>query len=134
MGIAGNQEKGDDEPKKKVRPLFTSGTGKKRSFGVSLWNKAGLEYYYTAEENWKVVYNSKEMFSKLCNNWEWWEPKDNGNGKQALKTWRKKDNVVTKLKNDKNDDDKTWYEKGEYTTDLGVMGEWEHDTDIGKNQ
>jgi hypothetical protein len=38
---------------------------------------------------------------------------------------------VTKLKNDKNDDDKTWYEKGVYTADLGVTGEWEHNTDIG---
>ncbi len=38
---------------------------------------------------------------------------------------------MTKLKNDKNDDDKTWYEKGGYTADLGVIGVWEHDTDIG---
>ncbi len=44
IGVAGNREKGDDEPKKKARPLFTSGMGKKRLFGVSLWNKAGLEY------------------------------------------------------------------------------------------
>jgi hypothetical protein len=132
MGIAGNQEKGDDEPKKKAWPLFTSGTGKKHLFGLSLWNKAGLEYYYTTEENWKVVYNSKEMFSRLCNDWERWEPKDNGNRKQALKTWWKKVNVVTKLKNDENGDDETWYEKGGFTADLGVTGEWEHDTDIGK--
>ena len=86
---------------------FTSGMSKKRLFGVSLWNKAGLEYYYTAEENWKVVYNSKEMFSKLCNHWERWEPKDKGNGKQAPKTWWKKEDVVTKLKNDQNDDNET---------------------------
>ena len=131
IGVAGNREKGDDEPKKKAWPLFTSGMGKKRLFGVSLWNKAGLEYYYTAEENWKFVYNSKEMFLKLCNDWERWEPKDKGNGKQALKTWWKKGNVVTKLKNDKNDDDETWYKKGGHTTDLGVMGAWEQDTDIG---
>jgi hypothetical protein len=51
ISVAGNREKGDDALKKKARPLFTSGMGKKRSFGVSLWNKAGLEYYYTAEEN-----------------------------------------------------------------------------------
>jgi hypothetical protein len=31
IGVAGNQEKGDDEPKKKTRLLFTSGMGKKRS-------------------------------------------------------------------------------------------------------
>ena len=89
--------------------------GKKHSFGVSLW----------------VVYNTKEMFLKLCNDWERWELKDKGNGKQNLKTWWKKEGVVTKLKNDENDDDETWYKKGGYTTDLGVTGEWEYDADIG---
>jgi len=39
---------GEDEPTKKAGPLFTSGMGKKRSFGVSLWNKEELNYYYTA--------------------------------------------------------------------------------------
>ncbi len=39
--------------------------------------------------------------------------------------------MVTKLKNDKNDNDETWYKKGGYTADLGVTGAWEHDTDIG---
>ncbi len=131
IGVAGNREKGDDKPKKKVRPLSTSGMGKKHSFSMSLWNKVGLEYYYTAEENWKVDYNLKEMFLKLCTNWERWEPKDKGNGKQALKMWWKKEDVVTKLKNDKNDNDKTWYGKGGYTADLGVTGTWEHDKDIG---
>ena len=38
---------------------------------------------------------------------------------------------MTKLKNDENDDDETWYEKGGYTADLGVTGMWEHDKDIG---
>ena len=44
--------KGKVKEKKKARPLFTSGMGKKRSFGVSLWNRVGLEYYHTAEDNW----------------------------------------------------------------------------------
>jgi hypothetical protein len=74
------------------------------------------------------------MFSKLCNEWERWEPKDKGNGKQALKTWWKKEDVVTKLKNDANDDEETWYDKGGYTANLGVTGTWEHDEDIGDNR
>ena len=44
--LACNDEMGEDEPTKKARPLFKSGMGKKRLFGVSLWNKAGLEYYH----------------------------------------------------------------------------------------
>ncbi len=84
---------GKDEKKKKARPLFTSGMGKKRSFGVSLWNRVGLEYYHTAEDNWRTVYNSKEMFSQLCNGWERWEPKEKGYNKQAIKTWWKMESV-----------------------------------------
>ncbi len=30
---------------KKVRPLFTSGEGKKRTFGHTTWNKTGLAYF-----------------------------------------------------------------------------------------
>jgi len=56
-----NQDMGEDEPTKKARPLFTSGMGKKHSFGVSLWNNEGLNYYYTAEENWNVGRKGKEL-------------------------------------------------------------------------
>jgi len=85
--LAENQDAGeDDKPTKKARPLFTSGMGKKHLFGVSLWNKEGLNYYYTAEENWKTLYNLVELFSKVCNEWERWEPKEKGKRKQALKT------------------------------------------------
>jgi hypothetical protein len=41
---------------KKLRPLFTSGKGKKRMFGKSVWTREGLEYFYMAERNWKKVY------------------------------------------------------------------------------
>ena len=76
--LAENQDMGEDEPTKKARPLFTSGMGKKRQFRVSLWNKEGLNYYYTAEENWKTLYNLVELFSKVCNEWERWDPKEKG--------------------------------------------------------
>ena len=67
---------GEVEKKNKAQPLFTNGMRKKQSFGVSLRNREGKEYYYTAEKNWNEVYNLKKLFSKLCNKWEWWEPKD----------------------------------------------------------
>ncbi len=45
-------------PEKKVRLLFNAGEGMKRESGISVWNKEGLEFYYTVEKNWKEVYNS----------------------------------------------------------------------------
>jgi len=99
---------------------------------VSLWNKEGLNYYYTAEENWKTLFNLVELFLKVCNEWEWWEPKEKGKRKQALKTWWKdKEDVVAKLTCDEKDDDETWYDKGGYTADLGEMRVWKYDEDIG---
>ncbi len=55
--VAKNQDdegEGEVKEKKKARPLFTSGMGKKQSFGISLWNRVGLEYYHTAEDNWRT--------------------------------------------------------------------------------
>jgi len=37
-------------PEKKVRPLFSSGERRKRESGISVWNKEGLEFYYTVEK------------------------------------------------------------------------------------
>ncbi len=33
-----------------------------------------MEYFYMAESNWKKVYTSKKPFSRLCSEWEHWEP------------------------------------------------------------
>ncbi len=38
----GNQEK-------KLEPLFTSGSGQKRTQGKSLWNLEGMKYFHRAE-------------------------------------------------------------------------------------
>ena len=73
-----------------MRPLFSSGEGRKRESGISVWNKEGLEFYYTVEKNWREVYNSKEQFSVLINGWENWEPKDKSK-KDALRTFWTKD-------------------------------------------
>jgi hypothetical protein len=65
---------GDGE--KKVRPLFSGGQGKKRAYGKSIGNDAGLDFYYTAEQNWMDVYNLRELFLSPVNGWERWESND----------------------------------------------------------
>jgi hypothetical protein len=52
--------------KEKLRPLFTSSKGKKRIFGKCVWTREGLEYFYTAEMNWKKVYRTKSIFFQIC--------------------------------------------------------------------
>ena len=37
-----------DNPEKKLRPLFTSGGGQKRTQGM-IWNKDGMRYFWNAE-------------------------------------------------------------------------------------
>jgi hypothetical protein len=48
------QELGEDakeNPEKKLKPLFTSGSGQKRTQGKSLWNLEGMKYFHQAEKN-----------------------------------------------------------------------------------
>jgi hypothetical protein len=59
-------------PKKKLKPIFTSGGGQKRVQGKSLWNKEGIRYFSSAEEKWKEIYNSEEDMKILYNGWEEW--------------------------------------------------------------
>ncbi len=40
-----------ENPKKKLKPLFTSGSGQKRTQGKSLWNLEGMKYFHQAEKN-----------------------------------------------------------------------------------
>ena len=75
----------DAEPEKKAKPLFSTGEGKKRESGMSVWNNKGLEFYYSVEKQWKNVYNCKEEFTALVNGWEKWEPKDKSK-KDAITT------------------------------------------------
>jgi hypothetical protein len=37
-------------PEKKLKPLFTSGSGQKRIQGKSLWNLDGKNYFHRAEQ------------------------------------------------------------------------------------
>jgi hypothetical protein len=48
------QELGEEakkNPQKKLKPLFTSGSGQKRTQGKSLWNLEGMKYFHHAEKN-----------------------------------------------------------------------------------
>jgi hypothetical protein len=51
--------------RRNCNPLFTSGKGKKRLFGKSVWMREGVEYFYTAERNWKKVYNRTKLFFQI---------------------------------------------------------------------
>jgi hypothetical protein len=41
---------GIENPEKKLKPLFTSGSGQKRTQGKSLWNLDGMKYFHQAEK------------------------------------------------------------------------------------
>ncbi len=38
-------------PENKLKPLFTSGSGQKKTQGKSLWNLDGMKYFHRAEKN-----------------------------------------------------------------------------------
>jgi hypothetical protein len=38
-------------PEMKLKQLFTSGSGQKRTQGKSLWNLEGMKYFHGAEKN-----------------------------------------------------------------------------------
>ena len=58
---------------KKLRPLFTSGEGKKRTFGISTWNDQGKEFFATALENWKFAFNRNDAHYKILHrHWDRW--------------------------------------------------------------
>jgi hypothetical protein len=97
---------------KKERPLFNCGEGKKRMYGKTMWNMEVLDYFYTAEKNWKDVYNTWKQFSALVNGWKRWEP-DDKTKKDPLRTrWRNPDEKYSGKKG-KSDINKGWWEDEE---------------------
>jgi len=70
-------------------PLFTKGEGQKRESGRTIWNNDGLNFYYTAERNWKKVYSNKDELSDLFNKWERWEPEDKSRKNPVRTYWRR---------------------------------------------
>ncbi len=43
-------EEAKENPEKKLKPLFTSGSGQKRTQGKSLWNLEGMKYFHRAKK------------------------------------------------------------------------------------
>jgi hypothetical protein len=63
---------GMENPEKKLKPLFTSGSGQKRTQGKSLWNLEGMKYFHQVEIKWRQVYDNKKDMRVLYNRWEKW--------------------------------------------------------------
>ena len=83
------QQDNPTQVERKALPLFTKGEGRKRESGRTVWNNEGLNFYYTAQKNWKKVYNDKEELSDLCNKWERWEPEDKSRKNPVRTYWRR---------------------------------------------
>ncbi len=100
--------------KEKLCHIFTSGKGKKRIFGKSVWTREGLEYFYTAEMDWKKVYTTKSIFSKFATEWEHWEPEDR-KLKDPIRTHWLEDEEIDKLERKRAkqsiEEEKKWWDK-----------------------
>ena len=58
MGVWDQARRMKEDPtctsaEKKALPVFTKGEGQKRESGRTVWDKGGLNFYYTAEKNWR---------------------------------------------------------------------------------
>ncbi len=67
LGAAAHKEK-----EKKLRPLFTSGIGKKKEQGNHLWSKESIKYFKQAETEWIEVYKDEKLMRILYSGWESW--------------------------------------------------------------
>jgi hypothetical protein len=56
----------------KLKPLFTSGSGPKKTQGKSLWNIEGMKYFHRVETEWRQIYDSKKEMRVLYKGWERW--------------------------------------------------------------
>ena len=121
----------DAEPEKKEKPLFSTGEGKKRESGKSVWNNEGLEFYYSVEKKWRATYNSKEEFTAMANGWEKWEPREKSK-KDPLRTVWKHEQKKTNM--DGSEGRSRWWEtEGEgYDTDLDLAAHFVWDKDVLK--
>jgi hypothetical protein len=67
LGAAAHKEK-----EKKLRPLFTSGIGKKKEQGKHLWSKEGIKYFKQAETEWVALYKDEKLMRILYSGCESW--------------------------------------------------------------
>ena len=62
----------DEDNSKKVRSLFTSGEGKKRTFGDTTWNKEGLAYFQHGVDVWKLAFQGQMQACEFEAKFEAW--------------------------------------------------------------
>lgn len=62
-----------DSPKSVPKPLFTRGERVKRKFGKTAWSDEGMEYYKSALQAWKKMFDTRQAFyDVLKNGWDDW--------------------------------------------------------------
>ena len=70
---------------KLVKPLYTSGKGVKRVYGVTTWSKSGMKYYRNMMKKWKPAFTrGKKDFRTLRRHWDKWIESMDGGRKVGL--------------------------------------------------
>jgi len=67
-----SQADDDADLSTKVRPLFTSGEGKKRTLGDTTWNKTGLAYFKGGVDTWKLAFQGQMQACEFNDKFEAW--------------------------------------------------------------
>jgi hypothetical protein len=126
MQDLGAQDIGSQE--KKLKPLFTSGSGQKRTQGKSLWNLESMKYFYRAETKWRQINDGKKDMTILYNGWERWitttgsDTKIGDVSKKTFKTvmgtWYEDSSHYLKM-GEEQDDEESWGFGGGYSSDRG---------------
>jgi hypothetical protein len=132
---ARRQQVNQTQEESKAQPLFTKGEGRKRESGMTVWNKEGLNFYYTAEKNWKKVYSDRDELSNLCNKWEQWEPEDKSRKNPVRTYWR--NNEEQKDDDEEDDQNESWWEQDEnfgYDDESDAVPEFDWDDNVKKGE
>ena len=80
---------GGEGGEKKAKPKFTTGEGKKRVFGETVWNKSGRLFFQRGVENWRKAFDSTtEEYKILREAWEKWV--DERANQMVLGKWSRK--------------------------------------------
>ncbi len=121
--------KGNGQPEKKLKPLFTSGGGQKHMQGKSLWNKDGMRYFKSVEVKWEEIYDSEDNKKILYNKWEEWITSKGkemtvGDGTKktfhyVMATWFDEETPESKKTNHDSEDEESFGVGGGYSSDRG---------------
>ncbi len=116
-------------PEKKLKPLFTSGSGQKRTQGKIFVESRGYEIFSSSRKKWKQVYDNKKDMRVLYNGWERWitttgaDIKIGDGSKKTFQTvmgsWREDSSQISKM-GEMQDDEELWGLEGGYSSDRGL--------------